>query len=104
MATIVKRPGKNGQQVYRAQVRRKGTPSLSATFTKLSDAKKWVQTIEAAILEGRHGQAIAISHLGPANQGNLHDGTRRLGCRHVRLVGAGHGQCLAGTRMTVGGA
>jgi integrase len=54
MATIVRRPGKNGQTSYRAQVRRKGAPPLSATFTKLSDAKKWVQITEAAILEGRH--------------------------------------------------
>jgi integrase len=54
MATIVQRPGKNGQQVYRVQVRRKGAPPLSATFTKLSDARKWVQVTEAAILEGRY--------------------------------------------------
>jgi integrase len=54
MATIVRRTDKNGQPSYRAQVRRKGAPSLSATFTKLSDARKWVQVTEAAILEGRH--------------------------------------------------
>jgi integrase len=54
MATIVRRPGKHGQQVYRAQVRRRGAPPLSATFAKLSDARKWVQVAEAAILEGRH--------------------------------------------------
>jgi integrase len=54
MATIVQRTSKNGQTSYRAQVRRKGTPPLSATFTKLSDARKWVQTTEAAIIEGRH--------------------------------------------------
>ena len=54
MATIVRRPSKNGQPSYRAQVRRKGAPPLSATFTKLSDACKWVQTTEAAITEGRH--------------------------------------------------
>ena len=54
MATIVRRLGPNGQTRYRAQVRRKGAPSLSATFPKLSDAKKWVQVIEAAIVEGRH--------------------------------------------------
>jgi hypothetical protein len=42
MATIVRRQGPKGQQVYRAQVRRKGAPSLSATFDKLSDARKWV--------------------------------------------------------------
>jgi hypothetical protein len=54
MATIVRRIGKNGQTSYRAQVRRKGSPPLSATFTKLSDARKWEQVTEAAILEGRH--------------------------------------------------
>jgi integrase len=54
MATIVRRPGKNGQTSYRAQVRRKGAQPLSATFTKLSDAKQWGQITEAAILEGRH--------------------------------------------------
>jgi integrase len=57
MATIVRRPGKNGQPVYRAQVRRKGAPPLSATFLKLSDARKWVQITEAAILEGRYFKA-----------------------------------------------
>jgi hypothetical protein len=56
MATIVRRPGKNGQTSYRVQVRRKGSPTLSATFTKLSDARKWVQVTEAAIVEGRHFQ------------------------------------------------
>src|SRR5262245_55542668 len=54
MATIVRRPGKNGQQVYRVQVKHKGAPPLSATFTKLSDARKWVQVTEAAILEDRY--------------------------------------------------
>src|SRR5215471_16746880 len=54
MATIVRRLGKNGQLSYRAQVRRKGAPPLSATFTMLADARKWVQITEAAILEGRH--------------------------------------------------
>jgi integrase len=54
MATIVRRPGKNGQHVYRVQIRRKGAPPLSATFTKLSDARKWIHITEAAIFEGRH--------------------------------------------------
>jgi len=58
MATIVRRPGPKGQQVYRAQVRRKGAPSLSATFDKLSDARKWIQSTEAAIFEGRHFKVI----------------------------------------------
>jgi len=54
MATIVQRTNQHGQTCYRAQVRRKGAPPLSATFTKLSDARKWVQVTEAAIIEGRH--------------------------------------------------
>src|SRR5262245_22206218 len=51
MATIVQRTSKNGQTSCRAQGRRKGAPPLSATFAKLSDARKWVQTTEAAIIE-----------------------------------------------------
>ena len=31
-----------------------GCGPLSATFTTLSDARKWVQVTEAAIIEGRH--------------------------------------------------
>ena len=58
MATIVRRTSKNGQLSYRAQVRRKGAPPLSATFTKLSDARKWGQVMEAAIIEGRHFKTV----------------------------------------------
>jgi integrase len=54
MATIEQRTGKDGQQVYRVKVRRKGAPPLSATFSKLSEAKKWAQVNEGAVLEGRH--------------------------------------------------
>jgi len=54
MATIVQRTNQHSQTGYRAQVRRKGAPPLSATFPKLSDARKWVQVTEAAITEGRH--------------------------------------------------
>jgi hypothetical protein len=35
-------------------VPRKGSPPLSATFTRLSDARKWVQITEVAIVKGRH--------------------------------------------------
>jgi hypothetical protein len=54
MATIVRRTGKNGQLSFRAQVRRKGAAPLSATFSKLTETRKWVQVTEAAIVEGRH--------------------------------------------------
>jgi integrase len=54
MATIEQRTGRNGLQVYRVKVRRKGSPPLTATFSKLSEAKKWAQVNEGAVLEGRH--------------------------------------------------
>ena len=54
MATIEQRRSKDGQQVYRVKVRRKGTPPLTATFSKISEAKKWAQVNEGAVLEGRH--------------------------------------------------
>jgi hypothetical protein len=57
MATIEKRTGKDGQLVYRVKVRRKGYTTQTATFFKLSDAKKWAQVTEGAVLEGRHLQA-----------------------------------------------
>jgi hypothetical protein len=53
MATIEHRTS-HEQSVYYAKVRRKGCASQSATFHKLSEAKKWVRTTEAAILEGRY--------------------------------------------------
>ena len=53
MATIERRTS-HGQTVYYAKVRRKGYASQSATFLRLSEARKWVQTTEAAILEGRY--------------------------------------------------
>jgi hypothetical protein len=50
MATIERRTSKDGHLVYRAKVRRKGHPPQTATFTKRSDALKWIQITEAAIL------------------------------------------------------
>ena len=63
MATIERRMS-HGQTVYYAKVRRKGFSPQSATFHKLSDAKSWVQTTEAAIIEGRYlPQAEAKRHM-----------------------------------------
>lgn len=53
MATIEART-KDGKTVYRVKVRRKGYPTQSATFTRITDARKWAQNTEAAIDEGRH--------------------------------------------------
>lgn len=54
MANIEKRIIKNGATAFRAKVRLKGFPPQTATFQRLTDARKWVQQTESAIREGRH--------------------------------------------------
>lgn len=54
MANIQKRQGKNGKVSYRALVRLKGHKPVSATFSRLTDAKNWVQNTESAIRERRY--------------------------------------------------
>ena len=54
MATIQKRNTQAGKPSYRVQVRLKGYPLQTATFERLTDARKWAQQTESAIREGRH--------------------------------------------------
>jgi integrase len=58
MATIQTRAwtDKEGRQRtrFRAQVRRRGFPPVSATFDRRTDAKEWGKATEAAIGEGRY--------------------------------------------------
>lgn len=54
MASIEKRTAQDGGVSYRVKVRLKGKPTQSATFERLTDAKKWAASIESAIREGRH--------------------------------------------------
>jgi integrase len=54
MARIKERTAKDGTPRYTAEVRLKGYPPQAATFKRVSDAKKWIQSTEAAIREGRH--------------------------------------------------
>lgn len=54
MANIEKRTTLDNQTTYRVKVRLKGYPVQSATFERLTDARKWAQQTEAAIREGRH--------------------------------------------------
>jgi len=54
MANIQKRTTQNGKHNYRVQVRLKGYPQQTATFERLTDARKWAQQTESAIREGRH--------------------------------------------------
>ena len=53
MATITKRKGKGGT-TYKVQIRMKGQPPETATFDRLTDAKKWAADTESAISAGRH--------------------------------------------------
>lgn len=54
MAAIEKRTAQDGAVSYRVKVRLKGKPTQSATFERLTDARKWAAATEAAIREGRH--------------------------------------------------
>ncbi|MEI6270545.1 MAG: site-specific integrase [Methylococcaceae bacterium] len=54
MATIEKRTTDTGETSYRVKIRLKGYPVQTATFKRLTDAKKWTQDTESAIREGRH--------------------------------------------------
>jgi integrase len=54
MARIKTREAKDGSKRYTAEIRLKGQPVQSATFKRLTDAKKYIQDTESAIREGRH--------------------------------------------------
>lgn len=54
MATIKERTDKDGKPRYTVEIRVKGYPRQTATFKRLTDAKKWVQDTESAIRNGKH--------------------------------------------------
>ena len=54
MATIEKRLNKKSTTAYYIKIRLKGHPVQYASFSRLTDAKRWAQSTEAAIHEGRH--------------------------------------------------
>ncbi len=54
VATVEIRVLPDGVKKYRVKIRRKGCPTLSATFDRKTDAKNWATQTEAAIQEGRH--------------------------------------------------
>src|SRR5579862_6946786 len=59
MANIEKRITKDGNATFRVKVRLKGFPVQSASFERLTDARKWAQQTESAIREGRHFKTSA---------------------------------------------
>lgn len=57
MAYIRKRTSKaTGKTTYSVEIDLKGYPKQQATFKRKTDATRWANTTEAAILEGRHFQ------------------------------------------------
>lgn len=58
MASIEKRVSHTGGTTYRVKIRLKGFPTQSATFERLTDAKRWEQSTESAIREGRHFKTV----------------------------------------------
>ncbi|MDI1292660.1 MAG: site-specific integrase [Methylobacter sp.] len=58
MANITERISKTGTKTYTAIIRLKGYPTQTATFKRLTDAKKWIQDTESAIREGRHFKTV----------------------------------------------
>jgi hypothetical protein len=54
MASIEKRITKEGKVKYLARVRLKGKKPESAIFDRLTDARRWANSIESAIHENRH--------------------------------------------------
>lgn len=58
MATIKKRTATDGTLRYTVEIRLKGCPAQTATFKRLTDAKKWIQDTESAIRDGRHFKTV----------------------------------------------
>ena len=54
MAAIETRRNDDGTPSYRVKIRLKGHPPESATFDRLTDAKRWMHSTESAMREGRH--------------------------------------------------
>ena len=54
MASINKHTALDGKVTYRVRVRMKGCPIQTASFDRLTDARRWAQQTEVAIKEGRY--------------------------------------------------
>ncbi len=54
MPSFESRRAEDGTLSYRVKVRLKGQRAASATFARLTDARRWAQATEVAIREGRH--------------------------------------------------
>jgi integrase len=53
MATIIERTLSDGTKKYLVQIRRRGAPLQSQTFSRKTDAKVWARSVESAIETGK---------------------------------------------------
>ena len=72
MAHINERKGKRGVS-YQAKVRLKGYPPQSATFDRKSEAVKWAEDVEHALLNGLPLPGEEIPHDDKNLQGSVED-------------------------------
>jgi len=61
MPTISKRLTKKGEVRYLVQLRLKGCPPATATFSAKADARNWAQRTEVALRAARYGPAAAVA-------------------------------------------
>jgi hypothetical protein len=54
MGTIDRRVSNTGVISLRARVRLRGVPTQTASFSRKTDAKKWIADTEVAIRDGRY--------------------------------------------------
>lgn len=57
MATIESRTARDGEVSYRVKVRLRGAAPVSATFKRITDARRFVQDTESSIRDGRYFRA-----------------------------------------------
>jgi hypothetical protein len=63
MGTIKERKTTRGKLLYDAEVRHKGMPTAYKTFDRRTDARAWINDLEADMRHGRHPpQAEAQRH------------------------------------------
>ena len=52
MGTITQRKKKGGKLVYHAEIRHRGSPALYKAFSRLTDARCWIQDMESKLRTG----------------------------------------------------
>lgn len=58
MATFEIRHGPDGTKMHRVKIRLQGVPPQTASFSRLTDARRWASATEAAIREGRYFKTV----------------------------------------------